>query len=295
MNTDRIPFILAIAVTTAWTVMVGAYLRNIGWAGFLALSPSEIATVLAGAGGPPAALWLFISILEQRRGVAQLVIRLAEMTALSRNSVQKAESQTRALLELQAQTVRVQLAESRRMALQDLASNAAVLAERLGVIGRAEVDAAWARFGAGDLSVFVQAFLNFSVSHPDISERMAEAVSRDPISRAALASFVRRYERITATADDKTMLEILDEGVLGRGYRLLLKADDLANVAAAQQADASAKESAASAAAPVGRGARAKIGEDLFDHDDAEAMRRLADVSDRLDSSGPPKTGTPRA
>ena len=290
MNTDHIPFFLAVAVTTAWIAMIGAYLRNIGWDGFLALTPSELATVLAGAGGPLAALWLLIAILEQRRGVAQLVIRLAEMTAQSRSSVQQAESQTRALLKLQAQAVRVQLAETRRLALQDLAGNAAVLAERLGVIGRAEVDAAWARFGAGDMSVFVQSFLNFSTSHPDISERMAEAVNREPVSRAALASFVRSYERLTASAGDKTMLEILDEGALGRGYRLLLKADDLAKVAAAQKSSGSA---AASESAPVGQGARAQIGEDVFDRDDAEAMRRLADVSDRLDAA--PPTSKPRA
>jgi len=264
--------------------MIGAYLMNIGWGGFLALSPSELATVLAGAGGPLAALWLFIAILEQRRGVAQLVIRLAEMTAQSRASVQQAESQTRALLELQAQAVRVQLAETRRFALQDLASNAAVLAERLGVIGKAEVDAAWARFGAGDVSVFVQSFLHFAASHPDISERMAEEVSSDHVSRAALAGFVRRYERITASADDKVMLEIVEEGALGRGYRLLLKADDLANVIAAKRSTAPA---GSPAPAPVGQGAKAKMGEDLFNHDDAETTRRLADVSDRLDAAAP--------
>lgn len=270
--------------------MVGAYLGNIGWDGFLALTPSELATVFAGAGGPLAALWLFIAILEQRRGVAQLVIRLAEMTAQSSASVQQAESQTRALLELQAQAARVQLAETRRLALQDLASNAAVLAERLGVIARAEVDAAWARFGAGDVSVFVQSFLNFAASHPDISDRMAEAVNQDQVSRAALAGFVRRFERVAAAADDKIMSEILEEGALGRGYRLFLKADDLANVIAVKKSSGSA---ASPAPAPVGQGAKAKIGEDLFDHDDAEAMRRLADVSDRLDAAVP--VGTSRS
>jgi hypothetical protein len=290
VNTDRIPFILAIAVSTAWVVMVGAYLGNMGWNGFLALTPSALATVLAGAGGPLAALWLFIAILEQRRGVAQLVIRLAEMTAQSRASVQQAEGQTRALLELQAQAARVQLAETRRLALQDLASNAAVLTERLGVIARAEVDAAWARFGAGDGNVFVQSFLNFAASHPDISERMAEAVNRDQVSRAALAGFVRRYERVVASVDDKIMSEILEEGALGRGYRLFLKADDLANVIAAKKSGGSGTSPAP---APVGRGVKAKIGEDLFDHDDTEAMRRLADVSDRLDAA--PPVSTPRS
>ena len=39
--------------------------------------------------------------------------------------------------------------------------------------------------------------------------------------------------------------------------------------------------------APVGPGARTKIGEPVFDHDDAEAMRRLADVLDRVDAPAP--------
>jgi hypothetical protein len=290
VNTDRIPFILAATVSTAWVVMVGAYLMNIGWDGFLALAPSELATVLAGAGGPLAALWLFIVTLEQRRGVAQLVIRFAEMTAQSRASVQQAESQTWALLELQAQAVRVQLAKTRRFALQDLASNAAALAERLGVIGKADVDPAWARFGAGDIGVFVQSFLHFAASHPDISERMAEAVNSDQVARAALAGFVRRYERVAASADDKVILEIMDEGALGRGYRLLLKADDLANVIATKK---SAGPPGQPAPATVGQGVKAKTGEDLFVCDDADVMRRLADVSDRLDAASP--TSTPRS
>jgi len=289
VNTDRIPFVIAVTVTTIWVVMVGAYFRNIGWDGFLALSPAELAVVMAGAGGPLAALWLFIAILEQRRGVAQLVIRLVEMTAQSRQSVQQAEGQTRALLELQAQAARVQLAETRKLVLQDLASNAATLAERLGVLNRADIDTAWTRFGSGDIHVFVQSFLNFSASHPDISERMAEAVSRDSVARTALSNFVRRYDRMTSSTDDRTLLEILDEGALGRGYRLFLKADDLANIASNQKPrQQNAEASAQPQKAPVGPAAQAKMSEDLFDRDDVEAMRRLADVSDRLDESAQP-------
>ena len=64
-----------------------------------------------------------------------------------------------------------------------LAANAAVLAERLGVINRENSPAAWARFGAGDATVFVQSFLTFAVSHPDMAERMADAVNRDAVAR----------------------------------------------------------------------------------------------------------------
>ena len=53
MSTDRTPFILAVAVTTAWIVMVGAYMGNIGWGG-VALTPAELVVVLGGAGDPSA-------------------------------------------------------------------------------------------------------------------------------------------------------------------------------------------------------------------------------------------------
>ena len=49
---------------------------------------------------------------------------------------------------------------------------------------------------------------------------------RDLTARAALAGFVRRYERLAGTmSDDKLALETLDEGPLGRGYQLFKAAE----------------------------------------------------------------------
>jgi hypothetical protein len=54
-------------------------------------------------------------------------------------------------------------------------------------------------------------------------------VARDPVAGAALASFVRRYERLSAaSSDDKMAVEIFDDGALGRAYRLFKTADELA-------------------------------------------------------------------
>ena len=225
MNRDslsRIPFVIATALTILWVAVLAAYLRNIGWNGLQAFAPTELATLLAAAGGIPALLWLFVAVMEQRRTVTQLL-------AQSRHSLQQTETQTRALLTLQNELSRSQSAQGRDLALRDLAANAAMLAERLGVISRENSAAAWARFGAGDVTVFVQAFLNFAASHPDMAERMADAVNRDMAARAALAGFVRRYQRLThVLADDKMALEIIEEGALGRAYRLFKTADDTA-------------------------------------------------------------------
>src|SRR5207253_976573 len=119
------------------------------------------------------------------------------------------------LLQLQADAARARSAEARALALHDLAAHAAVLAERLGVMTKDGIAAAWSRYGSGDVTVFVQAFLTFSLSHPDIAKRMADAVTRDGLARGALAGYVRRYERLTsAISDDKMAVEILDEGAL---------------------------------------------------------------------------------
>jgi hypothetical protein len=138
---------------------------------------------------------------------------------------------------MQGQAQRALAADTRQIALQDLASNASVLAERLGVIKRDALPAAWARFGAGDSCVFVQAFLNFAGSHPDIAERIGEAAVRDQAARTALAGFVRRFEQVAdLSAHDKLLRAVIEEGALGRGYRLFKQADKIAAYASAPEA-----------------------------------------------------------
>ncbi len=227
---ERLPFILAVAATTLWVAVAVIFVRSFGGMDALkVMAPADLAILVAAFGGPLAALWMFMAVLEQRRALVHFSRRVSEMAAQNRQGLQQAESQTRTLLQLQNQAARAQAVETRRFALQDMAASTAVLAERLGVIKRDAAPVAWARYGAGDVNVFVQAFLNVAVSHPDISERMADAVVRDPIASAALATFVRRYERlVAASADDKMAAEILDDGALGRGYRLFKMADEVA-------------------------------------------------------------------
>ncbi len=235
MNRDslsRIPFVIAVALTMLWVAVMALYLRGAGASVLSGLAPAELAVLLAAAGGPPAALWLFVAVMEQRRAVTQLLVQ-------NRQALQQSETQARALLTLQGEMTRARSAESRDLALRDLAANAAVLAERLGVINRENSPAAWARFGAGDVTVFVQSFLTFAVSHPDMAERMADAVNRDAVARAALAGFVRRYQRLTDTLEDKMTLEIIEESALGRAFRLFRAADDaaLARMSPAREAE----------------------------------------------------------
>jgi len=230
---DRIPFVIAVAATVVWLAVVGLYFSQLTWTGLMALEPVGLAALLTAAAGPLVALWLIMVVLEQRRDAARMMQRFAELASQERRTQQQAETLARSMTELQGQAGRALASETRALALQDLASNAAVLAERLGVVKRDAVGAAWARFGAGDTTVFVQAFLNFAGAHPDIAERIGEAAARDAAARAALAGFVRRYEQLADLAEsDKLLRAIIEDGALGRGYRLFKQADELAALAA---------------------------------------------------------------
>ena len=229
---ERVPFILAVAATVVWIAVVALYFAQLSWSGLMALEPPALAAVLCAAAGPLAALWLILVVLEQRRNAALLMQRFAELANQERRTQQQAETLARSIAEMQQAAIDGLSAETRKLAFQDLASCAAVLAERLGVVKRDAAAAAWARFGAGDVTVFVQAFLNFAGAHPDIAERVGEAAARDIAARAALAGFVRRYEQLAhLAAGDKLLQAIIEEGALGRGYRLFKEADELAAVA----------------------------------------------------------------
>jgi hypothetical protein len=225
---DRLPVVLGLVLSAIWVGFIVLYVRGLP-DGLKGLSPGQAAALLAGTGGPLAAFWLFLSVIEQRRRLVVLTHAIGDMMRQHRHTLQLAETQTRTLIEFQAQTKRARTAETRRLAFQDLGAHVAVLAERLGVIRRDGIDMAWARFGSGDITAFVQPFLNFAASHPDMGERLAEAVGRDPIAATALHGFVRRYEALAAEAGDDRMVQaIIEEGALGRAFRLFKPATDAA-------------------------------------------------------------------
>lgn len=266
---NRIPFVIAVAATVIWLAIVALYLSQLTWTGVMALDPVALAALLTAAAGPLVALWLIMVVIEQRSDAARMMQRFAELAGQERRTQQQAETLARSIAELQGQASRALSADTRQIALQDLAANAAVLAERLGVIKRDAIPAAWARFGAGDISVFVQAFLNFAGAHPDIAERIGEAAVRDQAARTALAGFVRRFEQIAAlSAGDKLLTAIIEDGALGRGYRLFKHAD----------------ERAADPAAPASYVPQPAAEADA-EHD--PLRERLDGISRRLETAGP--------
>lgn len=277
--------------------MIAVFIRDVGGiAALRGLTPSDLAILITAAGGPLAALWLFMGVLEQRRAMGHFTRRMAEMAMQNRQALQQAESQTRTLMQLQAHSARAQILETRRLALQDMAASVSVLAERLGVMNRESAHAAWMRYGAGDVNVFVQAFLSFAVSHPDIAERMAEAVVRDAVAGAALAAFVRRYERLSAASvDDKMAVEIFDDGALGRAYRLFRIADEMAAQMhtpapkAPPQPPQPAPQKAEAPKVEAPKPDIAKPQSDTAPMSDPAVVQRLTDLFERLEAASPPK------
>ncbi len=223
---ERAAFVIIVAASTAWIFVVLMALSRLGQDAVLEMPVGELASLVVAATGPLIGLWLIASVLEQRRELRELRRRLTEMSAQSRQSLQQAEIQSRAMLEMEAQLKRSLATDTRRLALQDLAAQTAIMGERLGIFKNDAVDVAWARFGSGDTGAFVQPFLSYAIRHPELAERMGEAVTRDLQARAALAGFVRRYERlVSAVSDDKLALETLEEGPLGQGYRIFKAAE----------------------------------------------------------------------
>lgn len=226
---ERAPFVILVALTTAWLVIAGVYVARLGVSAMFALPVAELSALLIAIASPVLGLWLVAAVLMQRGELAELRRRMAEMSGQSRHSLQQAEAQSRAMLEMENQFKRSLAAETRRLALQMLASHAAVLGERLGILDTDGIDVAWARFGSGDIAAFIQPVLNHASRHPDIAERMGEAVARDPQGRLALGGYVRRYERLSAAlGDDKLALEMIDEGPLGQAYRIFKVAEQVA-------------------------------------------------------------------
>ncbi|MCB2107331.1 MAG: hypothetical protein KDE14_06495 [Rhodobacteraceae bacterium] len=261
---DRAGFILAVAATTAWFVIVGAYVYRIGWAVIMGLPVDDLAAFLTAVAAPPVALWLVMTVVEQRREMFELRRRMGELAAFTRQSVQQAETNVRTTSELQAQMKRMAADGTYRLMLQDLAASTAELAELLGVIKGDAVDLSWARFGSGDITAFAQPFLRFAAEHEDLGVKLGDAAARDPRTRSALASVVRGYDRLAAAyADEKSARDLLEDGPLGQAHRIFKQADAAANRGAANGAANDATNDAANA--------------------------KLAELSRRLDTHAPGK------
>lgn len=217
-------FVIAVAATTGWLVLCFAYLMRLGWDGLLSLEPGALAATLAAAAGPPVALWLILVVTAQRQELVGLRQAVLDFGLAIRRGQDHAETNGRALLEVTAATRRQAAQDGLKVALDDLASHAAIVAERLGVLDPDGLDMAWARHGAGDRWALLRPFLDRAALEDDFGDRLAGALNEDALAKLAAAAFVRRLDLMTAPdgipTEQKLLHEIIADGPVVQVARL---------------------------------------------------------------------------
>ncbi|MFA7430544.1 MAG: hypothetical protein WCZ23_10340 [Rhodospirillaceae bacterium] len=221
------------ALTSIWLGGAVIYISTaLGWGVLFALPPSELALVVAGTFGPVVALWLIIAFLQQGLLAQRHERILTLMLNQHRRASDQIEAQVRTLIQMQGESRRRSVIDGMDLVLKDLNGQAAVLAERLGMVSPDEADSLWARNVAGDVWAFAYAFLTRAAAYPDFSELLAERLAGDDISSAALQIYLRRYDQLLETFKindaDKLAREVLEDGPLARLHGLFTDVNDRA-------------------------------------------------------------------
>lgn len=239
-------FAVAGALTSAWLSAVVVYVSDsVGWSNLLTLPPTDLAAFTAGAFGPMAALWLVVAYVQTGLGARRQEQILRLMAGQARRSSDQMESQVRTLIHMQAESRRRSVIDGMDLVLKDLNGQAAVLAERLGMISQDEADTLWARIISGDVWAFAYAFVTRADAYPEFPDLLAERLSQDDISTSALQIFLRRYDLLIDSFReenaDKLVRNVLEDGPLARLDTLLRKVDQRAlALRQARMADAEA-------------------------------------------------------
>lgn len=217
-------FITAVAVTTGWLVLSFAYLSRFGWDGLLSLEPGDLAATLAAAAGPPVALWLVLLVASQKQELTTLRKVVLDLGMALRRGQEQAETGSRALLELTSASERQAAKDGLYLALDDLTSNAAIVAERLGVLDLDGLDMAWARYGSGDRWAFFRPFLDRAAVESDFVDRLSSALDEDAQANLAAQTYIRRLGQLRSpdgpTSQQKLIFEILEDGPVSQVGRL---------------------------------------------------------------------------
>jgi hypothetical protein len=264
-------FSIAGALTSIWLGGAVVYVTHaMGWANLLTLPPSDLALYIFGTLGPVATLWLVVGLLQNGLASHRQEKVLRTLAAQARQTAGQTEGQVRTLIQMQEESRRRSLIDGMDLVLKDLNGQAAVLAERLGMVSADEADSLWARTISGDVWAFAHAFLTRAAAYPDFADLLAERLAADDISTAALQLFRRRYDMLVASFEhsdaDKVVRSVLEDGPLARLSHLFAEVDQ-ASTRLRMTAEAAADEEATAAASG----------------DDDETMTRLRDTLRRLD------------
>lgn len=214
-------FSVAGALTSVWLGGAMVYAsRSLGWANLLSLPPSDLALFVFGALGPVAALWLIVGFVQNGLASHRHERVLNTLAAQTRQAAGQTEGQVRTLIQMQQESRRRSLIDGMDLVLKDLNGQAAVLAERLGMVSQDEADTLWARTVSGDVWAFAYAFLTRAAAYPEFPDLLAERLAQDDISTSALQIFRRRYDMLVTSFEhtdaDKVVRAVLEDGPLAR-------------------------------------------------------------------------------
>ncbi|SIS53037.1 hypothetical protein [Insolitispirillum peregrinum] len=218
-------FIAAGVLTCAWLGGALLYVSNsVGWDNLLLMMPNDLALFAFGVFGPVALLWLVLGLIQTTLSNHRQESVLRQMVVQERRASDQIEAQVRTLIQMQGESRRRSVIDGMDLVLKDLNGQAAVLAERLGMISQDEADTLWGRTVAGDVWAFSYAFLTRAEAYEDFPDLLAERLAHDEISSSALQLFLRRYdlllESFRETDADKLARAVLEDGPLARLHSL---------------------------------------------------------------------------
>jgi hypothetical protein len=177
-----------------------------------------------GVFGPVALLWLVLGLVQMTLSSNRQESVLRQMVVQERRASDQIEAQVRTLIQMQDESRRRSVIDGMDLVLKDLNGQAAVLAERLGMISPDETDTLWGRTVSGDVWAFSYAFLTRAAIYSDFPDLLAERLAQDDISSSALQLFLRRYdmllESFRETNADKLARAVLEDGPLARLHSL---------------------------------------------------------------------------
>ncbi|KAA5606688.1 hypothetical protein F1188_04980 [Roseospira marina] len=217
--------IVAGVISFAWTGLVWDYGRQeVGWDAMRTASPTDIATFLAAATAPLAAIWLVAAFILTALALFQTQADVRATQRQAARTTEEIEALVRTSIEMQEQARRQSFLNGVDLALKDLNSQAGMVTGRLGVLSAEETEYLWALNAAGDPWAFCHALLERSERQAEFVDLVAQRVASDEIASAGLQRFLRRYERLLTLAKeydaDKLVREVLEDGPLDRLYTL---------------------------------------------------------------------------
>lgn len=180
-------FAVAGALTSLWLGGVALYLAHgTNAATLLAQTGLEAALFALAAFGPVAGLWLAVGCILVGIQSHRLMIALRLLAGQNRRSADALETQSTVVRDLVAGSSHAGNAAVLQLALDDINSQLALLADRLGVFDSEESETLWRRLGNGDLWGISYAFLGRAALFPEFPQLLAERLAPDTLSQEIL-------------------------------------------------------------------------------------------------------------